>query len=417
LNLEKECDMKCLKILVSVYACRPGEGSEPGVGWNLVRELVKYHDIWVLTRENNRPSIEAELAKTPLPLSFIYCDVPFWARWLDPRNQIRYYIWQVQAYLVARKVHRELNFDLVHHVTYVKYSAPSFLSLLPIPFIFGPVGGGESAPKSFWKDFSLRNKIYETLREAARWLGEHDPFVHLTLHKSTLIRATTDDTARRLHEMGIGNVQLCPESGLADTEIERLAQCPLPRDRPIRFIGMARLLHWKGFHLGLQAFAQADLPEDSEYWILGEGPEGKQLQQLAVDLEIASQVKFWGRLPRHETLQKLGECLALVHSSLHDSGGWVCLEAMAAGRPVICLNLGGPGVQITEETGFKIPAHTPEQVVRDMAVAMTTLAKEPELSFRMGQAGQKRVRERYSWTTRGHELAQLYEEILSQSRF
>jgi glycosyltransferase involved in cell wall biosynthesis len=90
---------------------------------------------------------------------------------------------------------------------------------------------------------------------------------------------------------------------------------------------------------------------------------------------------------------------------------------MAAGRPVICLDLGGPGAQITEETGFKIPAHTPEQVVRDMAAAMTTLAKEPELSFRMGQAGQKCVRERYSWTTRGHELAQLYKKVMDESKY
>src|SRR2546430_4418443 len=42
------------------------------------------------------------------------------------------------------------------------------------------------------------------------------------------------------------------------------------------------------------------------------------------------------------------------HPSLHDSGGWVCLEAMAAGRPVICLDLGGPGYQVTEESGIKI---------------------------------------------------------------
>ena len=49
----------------------------------------------------------------------------------------------------------------------------------------------------------------------------------------------------------------------------------------------------------------------------------------------------------------------LIHPSLHDSGGWVCLEAMAAGRPVICLDLGGPGLQVTEKTGIKVKASTP----------------------------------------------------------
>ena len=65
----------------------------------------------------------------------------------------------------------------------------------------------------------------------------------------------------------------------------------------------------------------------------------------------------------------------LVHPSLHDSGGWVCLEAMAAGKPVICLDLGGPGEQVTRETGFKIPALDPDQAVKDMARAMAVLAR------------------------------------------
>ena len=60
---------------------------------------------------------------------------------------------------------------------------------------------------------------------------------------------------------------------------------------------MGRLLHWKGFHLGLRAFAQANLP-NTEYWIVGDGPQWHHLQTLASDLGIAKKVKFWGRLPR-----------------------------------------------------------------------------------------------------------------------
>jgi len=140
----------------------------------------------------------------------------------------------------------------------------------------------------------------------------------------------------------------------------------------MRFISMGRLLHWKGFHLGLQSFAKANLP-DAEYWILGIGPEQARLKRLAEQLKIAHQVKFWDRLPREESLQKLAQSHVLVHPSLHDSGGWVCIEAMATGRPVICLNLGGPGVQVTDETGIKVLAQTPEQAVQDLAQAMANV--------------------------------------------
>lgn len=411
--------MCSLKVLLSAYACRPGEGSEPGIGWDVAVEMVKYHHVWVLTREDNRSSIEAELSKNPMPkLHFIYCDLPPWVRWWKRGQQgvqIHYYLWQIRAYFAGRKLHDTTGFDLVHHVTYVKYWGPSFLSLLPVPFIWGPVGGGESAPKTFWQDFGLRGKTYETLRDLVRWLAEQDPFVRLTARRSVLVRATTEDTAQRLRKMGVNNVQIFSQVGLSQQEIAQLAQHALSKNIPLRFISIGRLLHWKGFHLGLRAFARANLPDDAEYWVLGDGPERERLQALAEELGIERQVKFWSRLPRQETLQKLGECLALIHPSLHESGGLVCLEAMAAGCPVICLNLGGPAIQVTEETGFKIPAHTPEQVVCDLAEAMSCLVKNSDLRIRMGQAGQKRVSENYSWEIKGQGLAKLYEEILAQA--
>lgn len=414
--------MKRLKVLISAYACRPGEGSEPGVGWNVVRELVKYHDIWVLTRENNLPAIATELTKNPLPgLQFIYCEPPCWIQQLNYKQKLvhlHYYLWQIAAYFVVRKLHQELGFDIVHHVTYVRYSSPSFLSLLPIPFIWGSVGGGESAPKAFWQDFSLRGKAYEIFRNLARSLGELDPFVRLTARRSILARGTTEDTAKRLRKLGAKNVQVISQLGLSDEEIAQLARYRQSEPSAVRFISVGRLLHWKGFHLGLRAFAQADLSDRAEYWIVGDGPERSRLESLAEELGIHYRVKFWNQLSRTETLQKLADCLALVHPSLHESGGLVCLEAMAAGRPVICLNLGGPASQVTQKTGFKIAAETPEQTISDMAKAIKILAEDSELRISMGKAGQQRVREVFAWEEKGRHLAYLYEKIcLAEKEF
>jgi glycosyltransferase involved in cell wall biosynthesis len=407
-----------MKILISAYSCEPGRGSEPGVGWNIAREIAKYHEVWVLTRsDESQEIIEAELTRNPVPnLHFVYFTLPFWKdslRWgQSGAMQIHYYLWQIQAYFVARRLHREIGFNIIHHVTFVKYSSPSFLSLLPVPFIWGPVGGGESAPKSFWQDFSWRAKAYEIARNFVRGFGELDPFVHLTAKKSAVVRATTEDTAQRLYRMGVNHVDVLPESGLPEEEIARLGEYTMPDSFPIRFISMGRLLHWKGFHLGLRAFAQANLA-NAEYWIIGDGPESERLQSLAEKLGITQRVKFCGRLPREQTLSKLEECHILVHPSLHDSGGWVCMEAMAAGRPVICLNLGGPAVQVTKETGFKIPASNREQAVQGLAQAMIRLAENSDLRIQMGQAGQKLVYESHSWQAKGKELVQLYETIIS----
>ena len=405
-----------MKVLLSAYACEPERGTELGVGWNTAREVARYHQVWVLTRpDDGREAIEAELARNPVPnLHFVYFTLPIWGDgWKLGQGafQLHYYLWQIQAYFVARKLHREIGFDLVHHVTFVKYSTPSFLSLLPIPFIFGPVGGGESAPKAFAQNFSRRGKIYESLRSLSRWVGEHDPFTRMTVRRSILNWATTPDTATRLTQMGAGHVEVLSQVGLLPEEVTYLGQFPLPDATPLRFISIGRFLHWKGFHLGLRAFAEANLPKDAEYWLIGNGPEQERLQQLVADLALTAQVKFLAEMPRTELLQKLGTCLALVHPSLHESGGFVCLEAMAAGRPVICLDLGGPAVQVTEATGFKIPAIDPDQSVTGLAEAMSALANDPSLRSRMGLAGRQRVNQLFNWQTKGKFLADVYEKI------
>ena len=405
-----------MKVLLSAYSCEPGRGTEPGVGWNSAWEIAKFHEVWVLTRpDDGREAIEAELARNPNPnLHFIYFNVPIlggmW-HWGAIAFVVHYYLWQVQAYFVARRLHKEIGFDVAHHVTFVRYSTPSFISFLPIPFVWGPVGGGESAPDPFWQEFSFRNKVYEILRSAARWFGERDPFAMMTARRSAVVRVTTPDTAKRVEKMGARDIEIFSESSLTKEEITRLRQVAGEHTSTIRFISMGRLLHWKGFHLGLRAFAQTGLT-DAEYWILGDGPERQSLETLAQELGIANQVKFIKRLPRDEALEKLGSSTALVHPSLHDSGGWVCLEAMMAARPIICLNLGGTGMQVTPETGIKVDAITPEQAVKDLATAMVQLAKDPERRTEMGKAGQFRVQELYNWDNRGQKISQLYESLV-----
>lgn len=408
-----------MKILLSAYACEPGRGTELGVGWNTVREVAKYHQVWVLTRpDDGREAIEAELARHPVPnLHFVYFTLPIWGsgwKWGNGAFQIHYYLWQIQAYFVARQLHRQIDFDLIQHVTFVKYSSPSFISLLPVPFIWGPVGGGETAPQTFWQDFGWRGKVYEMLRDFSRRLGELDPFTRLTAKRSVLAWATTEDTARQLSQMGAKNVKVLSQVALLPEEIARLSQNCISSDRPVKFISIGRLLHWKGFHLGLRAFAQADLPSDAEYWIVGDGPERERLEILAQELRIISQVKFCHEMPRDRIWQMLGETRALVHPSLHESGGFVCLEAMAAGRPAICLDLGGPAVQVTEATGFKVPAIDPQQAVAGIADAMTRLAWDAELSIRLGTAGQRRANELFNWANKGQQLVQYYDSILNQ---
>jgi glycosyltransferase involved in cell wall biosynthesis len=201
------------------------------------------------------------------------------------------------------------------------------------------------------------------------------------------------------------------------TKDERLffAQLGTRREKPFRLISMGRMLPWKGFHLGLLAFAKLqESHPDAEYWIVNDGMEMSYLKSLAQKLGVAQKVTFWGKLPTiRDVYGKLAECDVLVHPALHEAFGNVCLEALASGRPVICLDLGGPGLQVREDTGFKAAATTPEAAVQELAAAMKRLASDPELRLRMGRAAQRSVEERFDWDRHGELMAGIYADALS----
>ena len=390
-------------------------GSEPGIGWNVVREAARRHQVWAITRRKNEAAICAELQRAPLPnLHMVYVDLPAPARaWKRGQLGIEAYyrVWQLLTRRVVRRLHRSVRLDLTQHVTFGRYWSPTSFANLPVPFVWGPVGGGETCPTAFLEDLNPRGRAYEFFREQARRLGEWDPSVRMAARRAALALAVTPETRSRLLALGTKRVELLSAMGLDRTTFEHLSRLPAANASGIRFVSMGRLLHWKGFHLGLKAFAAAALPQ-SEYWIVGDGPERAALTDLVRRLGVESRVHFLRSVARSQALEKLAAFHVLIHPSLHDSGGWVCLEAMAAGKPVICLDLGGPAEQITADTGVKVAARDPKQAVCDLAQAMTRLGCDAELRHDMGEAGRERVRREYLWEKKGDRLAALYASVL-----
>lgn len=407
---------KRFKVLVSAYACESSKGSEPGVGWNWVNQIARFHKVWVITRSSNRESIERDNTYLTSGIHWIYYDYPKWFRfWKKGQRGVHlyYYLWQIAVYFLARKLHKEVKFDIVHHLTFGVYWLPSFLSLIPAVFVSGPLGGAEKTPDEFFKSYSMKGKLYDLSRNIARLVGENDPFVLMSIRKASLVLAKAKETGDRLTTLGAKDVIIYPESGIAVEEIDQMCECHEKEPSNFKVISIGRLLHWKGFHLGIHAFSRLLKAKHScEYWIIGEGPEHQTLVSLTKTLGIEDNVKFLSQMPRKDVLMKLLECDLLVHPSLHDSGGWVCLEAMAARKPVLCFDLGGPGMQVTDETGYKLSPDTPEQSINSLAEAMIKIANDYNLSKKMGEAARSRVIKHFDWEQKGVWINKIYQDLV-----
>jgi glycosyltransferase involved in cell wall biosynthesis len=417
--------VRTLRVLTCAYACVADVGSaRPGGGdlmaWEIVRRLGRVHQLWVLTAIQNRPAIEAALQNEPLPhVTFEYVGLP---RFLDPLLRVQgllqfyAYLWQWKAYFAARNLHRRHHFALFHHLTYENDWMASIIgALLPIPYLRGPGGGAHRIPSAFLKEFSLRERMAERRREFGQWLFRHDPFFTLSQSRAKALIVCNQEAWTAVPRRWKHKTQIMTVNGVAK---EFLLESPTleARDRRFQVLSAGRLIRLKAFDLAIRGFKvfSTKAPE-AELAIVGDGPDLPRLQGLVSRLGLQGKVRFEKWMPREALLARMRDCDVFLFTSLRDGGGLVIVEALASARPVVCIDLGGPGLHVTDECGIKIPPHSPDQAVRDVAEALGRLYDDPGLRGKMGQAARTRAERVYDWDHLGNRLSRVYEEVLGAS--
>jgi glycosyltransferase involved in cell wall biosynthesis len=414
--------VRFMKILISAYSCGPWPTSEPGNAWRAINHaLAQGHEVWTVTETAGyeEPTLKY-LAEHPMPgfhPTFFRLPEPIaWMRRPGVFGNVYYHLWQQKLMSVAQELHKKIGFDVSHHVTFGRYWSPSGLRGLDIPFIWGPVGAAESTPPSFLSELPLGPRLFEFTRDQVRAISVHDPALLATARATTIGIGISRESCEALRKLGVRRVEQLPQAGLPDDDLATFGRIPPPPEGgPFRVICMGRLIHWKGFYLAIRAFAIfARKHPDAELWIISEGPYRRELEATALREGVQSQVHFTGLLPKFsQVLEKLGECHVLMHPALHEAFGNVCMEAMAAGRPVVCLDVGGPAAQVTPETGFAAPVTNPQEAVEAMAAFLTRLADDRGLLKQMSANARERVREKFTMQQLGASFESFYKQAVA----
>ena len=402
------------RVLLCAYACSPDRGSEESVGWDTSVQLAgRGHEVVVLTRscEKHLSENKAKTLNLASPPLFVDCNISSWWTALFSRMgkigvDLAYFIWLIKARGMVRKLHRLHQFTSTQHVTYARYWMPSPLSILDIPFIWGPVGGGESIPKSFISHFSFSGRMFETLRNGMRLLGESLSPTRSNATRSLVALANTRETATRMKRLGASSIRIMNSAALSTKDQLTLA-VDVPKPTRLTFISVGRLLEWKGFQYGIQAFAKAGLTE-ARYIIVGSGPYRSSLIKLSQKLGLEDRVEFLEAIPRADLFTLMSSSHALIHPSMHESGGYVCLEMMAAGNPVICLDAGGPALFVDRTCGLVATTDSVAQSTDEMAAFMVRLSRDPSLGCQLGESGRQRVKNRFSMSVKSDELSAIH---------
>ena len=373
-----------MKLLISAYACAPNRGSEHGSAWNWTSEAARLgEDVTVLVSPAHRDAILAATERDPAlqRIRWLFPEVAFWPlqQGKEPVWERTYnLLWQREALRVARALHREQPFDLVHHLTWGGVRAPTFLGTLDAPLIIGPVGGGETSPAGLRDRMPLRGRVLESLRDLSNSTIELNPIVRQGLRKARVIFARTADTKNLLSPPLRAKTYVQMELGVTPTQIG----VPRPvRQAPRKLLYAGRLLYWKGVHIAIEAMAQlvATLP-DAQLTIVGNGPEEARLKSEIAQRKLGANITFVSWMPQEQFLRLYDTHDLFLFPSLHDSTGWVVLESFCKGLPVACLNLGGPKDIVTPQSGIVVDTAGLDTsgVATRLAEELHTLLTDPE---------------------------------------
>jgi glycosyltransferase involved in cell wall biosynthesis len=302
-----------------------------------------------------------------------------------------------RAILALRRMRREIDPQLTHHVAVQTVILGSLAAL-------GQAGAKVNALTGLGYAFTRRTGKVSALRIIAGRLLRM-----LVNRPDTMALVQNADDKRDLIALGItpDRIALIPGSGV---DVDELIPSPEPDGPPaIAFVG--RLLADKGIRVLIEAHRLLRARGRDVALLVAGTPDPANPASVAED-EAAS----WGREPGIMMLGHVADIAALwrraaiaVLPSRREGLPLSLLEAAACGRPMVATDVPGCREIVRHgETGLLVPPDDPAA----LADAIGKLADSPELRARYGGAARALAVERFSASSVGRQIVELYRRLV-----
>lgn len=407
-----------VQVLVTVFACSPDHGSEPGIGWGWVMALSKVCDLTVLTTSVNRAGIEAyQTREGKVSAKFVYEDICSFSARLNRKAKskigvlVRLLMWQRRIKKRLRQLIVEDHSQVVHHITLGSYRMPFSVTGIGVASVVGPVGGCEIFPRHLLPDGEPKICARELIRNTITLL--HNKYgLGMARYKSAdLTLSCTREMHRVFSKWGVDS-PVFPNIGMHHDQVVSIPKSyrDIGCDGGLKLLFVGNLLYWKGLELAVLCMKL--LPERVTLCCVGGGADRAPLEALIQKHNLDHRIEIAGSVARDELLEKYATFDVFLFPSLHDSGGMVVIEAMRAGLPVVCLDAGGPALSVTPECGRVVPLGSKREVTEGLRQSILHYLETPTDIAVHGQRARQRVIDEYDWDKNAVRMVEYYQSIV-----
>ena len=314
-------------------------------------------------------------------------------------------MFSLRAYYTLNDLEQEVPFDLIHDNQTLGYG----ISLMQVRG--RPVVANIHHPLAI----DRQNEVQQARslgKLVSRLLWFPWNMQHWVAHRVDRIITGSDASADSVADaFGLPRADIRVIHDGVETETFRPLEEVSPRPDSVLFVGNTEDKN-KGLLYLLKALRLLR-DEVSFHLTVVHRPGSHEAPRLVKELGLHGRVTFLEQLSTDELVREYNSAQLLVSPSLYEGFGLPAAEALACCTPVIATSAGAlPEIVEDGVSGVIVPPGD----ATALAKAVVTLVQDPDRCREMGQAGARRIRERFSWRRTADETFALYEEVLERHR-
>jgi mannosylfructose-phosphate synthase len=304
-----------------------------------------------------------------------------------------------------------LGYQLVHaHYWDAGYAGMNIAGELGVPFIFTAHSLGAWKKEQMGGDPEEMERLFK-FSQRIRW----ENVIFRRARAQTVTTLDGKETYKRLYGFESDDLVVIPPG----VDVRRFRPDPTAPSPPLRAPGefvfaLSRIDSNKGLDYLIRAFERVRR-QSGAHLVIGGGSKNPKAHEIDVKgsllalvdaLSLRDRVTFTGYVPDADLDTYYRRARVFVLPSKYEPFGMTVLEAMACGTPVVATRHGGLRHVLTHgEDSLLVDPSDPEE----LSAAVLDVLKDEALARRLGEAGLRLVRDRFSWQSIARQTLSFYE--------